>query len=669
MARLFAIVFFALAMGVTVTNREAFFGTARFEEGDDAANALQIHRAKHLQELHGNYSRYGFHHPGPAFFYVYAAGEWLLHDLTGIAPAPHNAHIYAATLLQLAFYAAAVALLAMRTRRPWVAVALALLAAAVHYRNVERPFYSVWPPDVLLMPFLCFLLAAAAVSRREWAVLPWFVLAACFLVHGHVAQPLFVVPITALTLWLAFRGTERGAFARVARSRPGIAAIALAALFVLPLGLDWLAGRESNVHDILIHLRFQTDDGQSLWQAFLAYAGHFIGVHDPSLFNEVGADSYTPFREHAGLIAGWLGLGAALAIWLYRRRRSPPTDEVLYARRVVVIWAAASLLNLVWGMRQDGGFTSFNSLFNHSLVHAVLLLGVAGIVAGIPKTSPGFDRFVAAVAVAVFVIVLPYQLRVGSRGDEVAARVRGILRVDPRPGALKLITMADAEKDWYEAVTLARALQRLGVAFRVHPTWEFMFGADVVFNDAAALGRGEVSIWHVVGRDRAPSGAHVLNRETAVLFPSAAATLGLPARLDFAANAHAPYPAYGIGTADEDWAWTEGQMAALMIGTPPATSDIALSVTASGFVTHLTPGGQRATLVVNGTPIGTPETFADADRTVRWIVPADVWNRMSPRTIAWNLPDAVSPAEAGRSGDRRKLGLRLHEMQLAPVHP
>src|SRR5437879_1501793 len=124
MGRFFSIVFLALALGVTFCGREGFFRTAVYEEGDDAANALQIHRAKSLHELHGNYSRWRFHHPGPAFFYVYALGEALLCDATGLAPAPRNAYIYTGTLLQLAFYAAAIALVARHSKQPWLTATL-----------------------------------------------------------------------------------------------------------------------------------------------------------------------------------------------------------------------------------------------------------------------------------------------------------------------------------------------------------------------------------------------------------------------------------------------------------------------------------------------------------------------------------------------------------------
>lgn len=185
--RWFLIVFFGLAAIATATFREAYFYTPLYEEGDNAANALQIERASEFRELHGNYSRWGFHHPGPAFFYTYALGETLLHDVGRIVPAPHNAHVYTGTLLQIAFWAAAVGLVARYSPQPWLAVALALAMGAWHYAYVERAFYSIWPPDVLLMPFLCFVVACAATAAGDRLAWPILAVAGGYLVHGHIA--------------------------------------------------------------------------------------------------------------------------------------------------------------------------------------------------------------------------------------------------------------------------------------------------------------------------------------------------------------------------------------------------------------------------------------------------------------------------------------------------
>src|SRR5262245_55828708 len=49
----------------------ALFTTPNVEEGDAAANSILVDNAKHFGQLVGNYSRLGFHHPGPGFLYVH----------------------------------------------------------------------------------------------------------------------------------------------------------------------------------------------------------------------------------------------------------------------------------------------------------------------------------------------------------------------------------------------------------------------------------------------------------------------------------------------------------------------------------------------------------------------------------------------------------------------
>ena len=110
--RLGSAVFFAVLVAMLVIGWDLFFGAPLHEMGDLAANALQIDRAKEFRELYGNYSRFGFHHPGPAFFYVYAAAEIVFHDVLRLSPAPHNAHLLGAAILHSAFLSLAITVLA-----------------------------------------------------------------------------------------------------------------------------------------------------------------------------------------------------------------------------------------------------------------------------------------------------------------------------------------------------------------------------------------------------------------------------------------------------------------------------------------------------------------------------------------------------------------------------
>jgi hypothetical protein len=272
-------------------------------------------------------------------------------------------------------------------------------------------------------------------------------------------------------------------------------------------------------------------------------------------------------------------------------------------------------------------------------------------------------------AVVAFAAAVPFEFTPGSRGDELEARVHGLLLADPNPSAPKLITMAEDDERvayWYEAATLARAFQRRGIEFRVHPTWRFMFGDDKVFTGSGEdLVRGAYSVWHVVPRRPPAAGVHVLNRECSVIFPAEARLERFPIKLNFSLEQNRSIPTVGISGAEDGWTWTEGKVAGILFHGPEASADITLTLEAAAYMPKETTRPQRAILSINGTTIGS-ESFAGEDRTVTFPIPREVWNRQQPRVIHFDLPDALSPAAIGSSGDQRELGLRLRRVAIAP---
>src|SRR6202050_2381197 len=94
---------------VLLCARNWFLFTARlYEQGDSAANSILIAQAKHFTLLVGNYSREGFNHPGPAYMYVQAVGEYLFQNWLHVVPTAWNAHVLAVFALNGAFTALAV---------------------------------------------------------------------------------------------------------------------------------------------------------------------------------------------------------------------------------------------------------------------------------------------------------------------------------------------------------------------------------------------------------------------------------------------------------------------------------------------------------------------------------------------------------------------------------
>src|SRR2546423_1412487 len=212
-----------LFAAVLLNNSELIFNTRLYEADDFAANSLQVLKAKHFNETLGNYCRFGFHHPGPAFFYVFGWGEIVSHDVLPFVPTPFNGQLIALYALSAFFFGATIALIAAKLNRAaagWF-VGVSLLFAAWHFGAASKffefipgylGFLTPWPPCFIVLPFLCFVVAAGSVAAGYGKDLPLMTLAGCFLVHGHVAMPLFVVPLALFAygaLWRGIGGARR----------------------------------------------------------------------------------------------------------------------------------------------------------------------------------------------------------------------------------------------------------------------------------------------------------------------------------------------------------------------------------------------------------------------------------------------------------------------------
>ena len=175
-----------------------------YEWGDACSNSLQILDAKVFRELYANYSRWKFHHPGPAFFYVFAWGEILLHDLLHISPTSYSAQLTTSALLQFFFYALGISILARRLRDPWIAATF-LPIYWIHMFAAMNTQFDSWSVFILLGPFFCFFVACASVSLGSIMDILPALLAGGFLFQGYVAQPLFVIPTFLAALVCLYR--------------------------------------------------------------------------------------------------------------------------------------------------------------------------------------------------------------------------------------------------------------------------------------------------------------------------------------------------------------------------------------------------------------------------------------------------------------------------------
>jgi hypothetical protein len=202
--------------------------------GDVAFLELQIRQVLHGGVSLGPYSRYGWHHPGPFVFYLYAPLYWLTGE-------DSRSLFLSSWLLNCACGLGAV----LVARRRFGEAAAWITAAAFLLYVYCAGFVSLidpWNPSLLPMPMLFLMVCAAAgAAGSAWGVAGALV-AASFLIQTHIATTLLAGVLVLVALGgfaytrfahTPFAGADR---ARLLRKGLLLWALPLAVLWIAPLG-------------------------------------------------------------------------------------------------------------------------------------------------------------------------------------------------------------------------------------------------------------------------------------------------------------------------------------------------------------------------------------------------------------------------------------------------
>ena len=218
-----------------------------YSTGDRAFLELYALHATEGNLTVGPYSRFGWNHPGPVYFYALAP----LYLLSG-------QHKYSLDMTALLINLVAVAVLIVVVSifgDPYLGWSLIAALAIFLFRpgterNVGEVLTSPWNPHAVMLPFsvLIGLCAALAVGRTR--VLPAIALVASLVVQTHIGLLPCTMALlaTAATLWLYVADARDGSVPRAAVSAIGI----LALLWMLPLW-DQVSGSR-NAGEILTFL-------------------------------------------------------------------------------------------------------------------------------------------------------------------------------------------------------------------------------------------------------------------------------------------------------------------------------------------------------------------------------------------------------------------------------
>ena len=232
------------------------------------ANSILIEQARHFSLLVGNYSRDHFHHPGPAYMYVQAAGESLFWAWLHVVPSAWNGQLLAVYALNAMFVALAVGAVYGRTgslRGAAVCFAAVVALASAHPAVLS----SDWMPYLYVVAYITFLVAAASVAagrvRDAWIL----ALTGWFLIHGHACF-LFFVPVICLAALVAVLWPRRHGLGAALRSffatqrRVWVPVAVISAAFAFPIVADLVLHWPGQFGGYLAYMSSRQAGGHSL---------------------------------------------------------------------------------------------------------------------------------------------------------------------------------------------------------------------------------------------------------------------------------------------------------------------------------------------------------------------------------------------------------------------
>lgn len=465
-----------------IVNRSIFFQVTR-DSGDTATILLQVYNAKRFHELLGNYSRWHFHHPGPGFIYILAFGDAIFRNLLQIVPAPWNSAALTLLVLYTCFLFATIFIFQRQSRSPWVLPATVLASLWFIYA-VDRTFPGsasggIWMPYIIMYCFLLFVAACASLAMGNGRHLPLVVLCGALLVHGHVAQLLFVGALSsaAVAAWLIPRVRQIGVSPAVKLYRsPLLISLGIALLFAFPILLEAIVHQPNNLQNISSYLR-EHRGAQNGWLTCVKYVCSFIAfIPDPEVvLTKPAAHLLSRAAARPYVLAYWgmflALLAAAIATRIARQAKVPP-----FLRYIIFELILITALVVYWARKIAGGMFAFNAYF----FFAVFLLASFALVAYLADAwipgETGHWSWLVSCLLPFTMFAAPQQFLAlqGVADQQREPEIRAIVAEIPAGNDRLFIAWSDY-RDWPAATGIASWLEDRHRAFCVSADWAFMF--------------------------------------------------------------------------------------------------------------------------------------------------------------------------------------------------
>jgi len=492
----------AAVLVVLLCVRNRFLFTTRlYEDADMGANSILIEQARHFTLLVGNYSRDHFHHPGPAYMYVQAAGESLFWAWLHVVPTAWNGQLLAAYALNAMFMALVVGV--GYGWSPSLRGAAACFAVAAAFASVHPAVLSTdWMPYLYVPAYLAFIVAAASVAagraRDAWIM----ALAGWFLIHGHACF-LFFVPAISCVVLAAVLWPRRHHLGVSVRSffatqwRAWMPVVVISVVFAFPIIVNLVLHWPGQFGDYLTYTSSKRAGGHSFAQAVQDALWYWWPYWDVWVAGTVA-------------VAGF-AVAAAVTRWL----APAPLRRFLWA--LLAVNAVSSVAFVYYAMRGiDVISERYVGYFYWSAPVITLLVIMLGVIEAMPSRWGTAAAAVAAVLALAALAVAP-DTQTSTNSSDPAVPSSGPNTDPALPGAVsalaarsggRTIVLRFDQQTWPDVTGFLVQAERTGVrACVLNPVWTFMMTSQFICtSQEVADGR---LFWF---DDVAPRGSTVLAR-------------------------------------------------------------------------------------------------------------------------------------------------------------
>lgn len=470
-------IFFFIFSSVLIIHNLHLFTRVIFENGDYAANSILINLAKNFQLFVGNYSRMGFHHPGPAFLYIQAFFEVLLFDSFHLVPTPVNSHIISIIFLN-SFLLAISCYILLDILKSFSKV-LPIIALLLFYFSINPVFLNwIWMPDAYFIPFFTFILSASVTPKKPFFI--WsMILTGGILIHGHVSFILITVPVMVVSFILCLSNYQYNIKAFINDNRSIIlVSLSLILLLSLPILINTIINYPGEFGKYLQYSSNriqQTPDIKSIFIFFIS-------------FWSVG--SISSINIYNNLIYFLFVIIIVVTIFYFQK----DYEVKIFFKNFIIISITVSFTFLIYiakGIDNLIQSNHYTGLFFYAIPLIYLVMILIGLIVLVPNNKSAY-LLISAIIISGF-FASSGNLTNTYNGSPFIKDIIFKLQSDPRWNN-ETIVLDFPHDAWPEVAALVIALERQGKpSYLSNPYWEFMFTKKHILIDKQDISKE----WHI----------------------------------------------------------------------------------------------------------------------------------------------------------------------------